>query len=91
MERGNGACPVHGQEQEAGSSLTDVMHVQVRRHGRGGGQVESKILLSQHRAWRNKNFIISLLKHVISHIHLNILIYQKIRTATNKNCTDQED
>lgn len=83
---------MHGQEQEAGSSLTDVMHVQVRRHGRGGGQIEGKILLSQHRAWRNKNLKISLLKQVISHIHLHlILIYQKISTATNKNSTDQED
>lgn len=54
MERRDGACPVHGQEQEAGSGLADVMHVQVRRHGRGRGQVESKILLSQHRAWTTK-------------------------------------
>lgn len=45
---------MHGQEQEAGSGLADVMHVQVRRHGRGRGQVESKILLSQHRAWTTK-------------------------------------
>ena len=47
LEAREGACPVHGEEEQAGGALTDVVDVQISRHGWGRGQCELEVGLRQ--------------------------------------------
>lgn len=38
----DGACPVHGEEEESGGWLTDVVYIQILGHGAGHGQLHTE-------------------------------------------------
>lgn len=42
LEGGDGAGPVHGEEEQAGGGLADVVHVEVLGHRAGHGQLQQR-------------------------------------------------